>query len=83
MTLCSNTTNTPTHHTTKSLHCYKIYKYDNYEYNKHNLISKSGYSFTAQHCTIVNINAQTPTPPKKSTIQATEFEKYTYKQKSK
>ena len=29
----------------------------NYEYNKRNLISMSGYRFTAQHYTIVNINA--------------------------
>ena len=61
VTLCSKTT-----HTTKHLHCYKIYKCNNYEYNKHTLISMSGYKFTAQHCTIVNINAWTK---KKITVQ--------------
>jgi len=34
-----------------------IYKCNDYEYNKHNLIFKGGFRFTAQHCTIVNINA--------------------------
>ena len=33
MILCSNTTHTHTH-ITKYLHCYNIYKYNNYEYNK-------------------------------------------------
>ena len=42
---------------------------NNYEYNKHNLICRSGYRFTAQHHTKVNIN--------KTTTQGTEFKKYT------
>ena len=42
-------------HTTKYLHCYKNEKCNNYEYNKHNLICRSGYRFTAQHHTKVNI----------------------------
>jgi len=67
-------------HTTKYLHCYNIYKCNNYEYNKHNLISKSGYRFIAQHCTNVNLKAWSPP---KSTIHATEFKKYIYKQKNK
>ena len=44
-----------------------IYKCNNYEYNKHNLISKSGYRFTAKHCTNVNINAQSPPKTKYNT----------------
>jgi len=77
MILCSKP-HTPT---TKYLHCYKIYKCNNYEYNKQNLISMSGYRFTAQHCTIVNNNAQQK--KNNSTIQTTEFKKYAYKQKNK
>ena len=52
----------------------------------HNLISKSGYRFTAQHCTNINNNVWPFLPPpsqKKNTIQATEFKKYTYKEKNK
>ena len=56
MILCSKTTHTLTH-TPKYLHCYKIYKCNSFEYNKHNLISVIGYRFTAQHCIIVNIHA--------------------------
>ena len=52
MMLCSYTKHT---NTTKYLHCYKIYKCNNYEYKKRNLISRSGYRFTAQHRTKVNI----------------------------
>jgi len=53
-----NHTHIHTQNTTKYLQCYKIYKCNNYEYNKHNLIFKRGYRFAAQHCTIVNINAR-------------------------
>ena len=57
---------THTHrHTTKYLHCYKIYKCNNYEYKKHNLISKRGYRLTAQRCTNFNTNARAPPPQKK------------------
>ena len=66
--ICSKTTHT--HHThiytTKYLHCYMIYKCNNYEYIKQILISMSGYRFTAQHCIIVNINAR---QEKKITVQ--------------
>jgi len=40
----------------------KIYKCNNYEYNKHNLISVSGHRFTALHFTLVNINARQKKP---------------------
>jgi len=40
----------------------------------------SGYRFTAQHCTIVNNNAQ---QQNYNTIQTTEFKKHGYKQKNK
>ena len=57
MILCPKThTRTPTN-ATKHLHCYKINKYNYYDYNKHNLISMSGYRLIAKHCTIVNVNA--------------------------
>jgi hypothetical protein len=43
---------------TKYLHYYKIHKCKNSEYNKHYLISMSSCTFTAQQCTIANINAR-------------------------
>ena len=54
-TFTSNITNSDsyTQNTAKYLHCYKSYKCNNYENNKHNLISKSGYRFTPVHCTTV------------------------------
>ena len=55
MTLSSKTTHT---NITKYSRCFKIHKCNNYEYNKHNLISMSGHRFTTQQCSIVNINAR-------------------------
>jgi hypothetical protein len=49
-----------------------IYKCNNYEYNKKNLLSMTGYIFTAQHCTIININARQE--KNYCTIQTTEFQ---------
>jgi len=42
--------------------------------NSHNLISKGGYRFTAQHCTNINNNARfTPTPLKNTSYRIQEM----------
>jgi len=70
-----NHTHTHTHH--KIFALLQDQQFNNYEYNKHNPLTISGYRFTAQHCTIVNVNKQQKIY---STIQTTEFQKYAYKQ---
>ena len=80
-------THTHTHKHHKIFPLFNIYKYNIYEYNEHNLISKSGYRFVAQHCSNVNITAgsynHVPTPPPQKKQQTTKFKKHIYQQENK